>query len=165
MSSLVDSTYRGLIGRFQRGGTGVKPAVKPDTAGYRWGFAVFSPDIKPDVSVMVEVGLLTRNVYKNDRVEIVVSGLVGTIPVQSFISSTGNCPPLDLVEAFVRQSLAAKQASPRPLPDPSPEPSEPVVVSLPEPVQRLPEPEPELPSRSKRRGRRYESTDQPLPPE
>src|SRR5512137_3148176 len=97
MSSLVESTYRGLVGRFQRGGTAMKPVSRPDANGYRWGFNVFDPNNKPETSLLVEVGLLTRNVYKNDAVEIVISGLTGTVGAQSFVSTTSNCPPLDVV--------------------------------------------------------------------
>ena len=90
----------------------MKPVSRPDANGYRWGFNVFDPNNKPEISLLVEVGLLTRNVYKNDAVEIVISGLTGTVGAQSFVSTTSNCPPLDVVEAFVRQALAAKLANP-----------------------------------------------------
>lgn len=161
MSSLVDSTYRGLVGRFQRGGTAVKPVSRPGASGYRWGFNVFVPAHKPEVNLLVEVGLLTRNVYKNDTVEVVVSGLTGVVGAQSFVSISGNCPPLDVVEAFTRQALAAKHDNPaHPVltvtrsvkSEPVPEPA-----STPVPVE--PDPQP----RHKRRGRRQE-TDAQLEP-
>jgi len=165
MSSLVDSTYRGLVSRFQRGGTAVKPVSRPGATGYRWGFNVFTPNQKPEIYLLVEVGLLTRNVYKNDIVEIVVSGLTGTVGAQSFVSPTGNCPPLDMIEAFVRQALATKKDNPAVpvLTVTRSVKSEPVQAPpAPEPLpQPPPQPEPEVQPRHKRRGRRQEPEDQP----
>jgi predicted RNA-binding protein with TRAM domain len=127
ISSLVDSTYRLLVGRLQRGGTGVKSVSRPGASNYRWGFRVFVPGPKESVFVLVEVGLMTKNVYKNDKVEVVISGLVGTVASRSFEPISGNCPSLDVVEAFIRTSLSEKQD----LPEPQSKPESSSVVSDP----------------------------------
>ncbi len=112
MSSLVDSTYRALALRLQRGGTNTRPVSKPDAHAYKWGFEVFAPGDERGTKVLVTVGILTKNVYKNDKVSIKVSEIHDIVPVREFTSPTGNCPPLDSVEAFIRKALAEKQALP-----------------------------------------------------
>ncbi|MGV0949339.1 MAG: hypothetical protein ACOYB3_01610 [Azonexus sp.] len=121
---------------------------------------------------MVEVKILTNNVYKNDKVCITVSGLVSALKAVTMNPVSGNCPSLDYVEAFIRKSLAEKEALPpqvqtsssksepvkisvEPEPDPQPEPQP---ETEPEPD---PQPEPEPHPRHRRRGRRQESDDQP----
>ena len=166
MSSLVDSTYRALISRLQRGGTNTRPAHRPDTSQYKWGFIAYVPDGGPEICVQVEVGLLTRNVYKSDKVEITVTDPSGFSPFKTFEPISGNCPPIDAVEAFIRSALAVKMAAPH-APAPLPEPE---VSSLKhEPVEEVPA-EPERPAQSEEthnqtlsrrdkrsRGRRVES--------
>ena len=118
MSSLVDSTYRALVGRLQRGGTAVKSVSRLSASNCCRGFRVFVPGAKASVFVLAEVELMTNNVYKNDKVEVVISSLVGTVASRSFEPVSGNCPPLDAVEAFIRTSLAEKQDLPEPLAQP-----------------------------------------------
>jgi len=166
MSSLVDSTYRALVGRLQRGGTAVKPLNRPEPGCYRWGFTVFTPGPKACVFVTATVRILTRNVYKNDKVEIVVSDLVGTVPAHCFVPVSGNCPSLDTVEAFIRTFLSQKQDLPDQPIIPKPSSVAPEVVAEvsvePEP---LPEPSsPALRRKDKlRRGRRFEQADVEAP--
>jgi len=164
MSSLVDSTYRALVSRLQRGGTGTRPVSRPAPLSYGWGFEVFTPGGKAEVNVMVEVKILTNNVYKNDKVCITVSGLVSSLKAVTMNPNSGNCPSLDYVEAFVRKSLAEKEALP-PQAQTSSSNSEPVKISVdPEPdpqPEPQPEPEPEPQPRHRRRGRRQDSDDQP----
>lgn len=151
MSSLVDSTYRALVGRLQRGGTDVKPVSRPDASAYSWGFKVFSPGDKQAVYVTVNVGLLVRNVYKNDKVEIVVSDITGTVATHSFEPESGNCPSLDMVEAGIRTYLAQKQD----LPDQPPAVVAAQAVSVVPPAE--PEPAAEVPVESEHERRKDRS--------
>lgn len=161
MSSLVDSTYRALSLRLQRGGTGTRPVSKPDAQAYKWGFEVFTPGDERGVKVLVVVGILTKNVYKNDKVSIKVSEIHDIVPFREFTSPTGNCPPLDAVEAFIRKALAEKQALPvqsgskKEAAPPPPAPAPPVVeVQVPvEPVE---------PPR-RRKGRRHDAEPEQTP--
>ena len=168
MSSLVDSTYRALVGRLQRGGTATKPSARPSPGYYQWGFTVFTPGPKDGVFVTATVRILTRNVYKNDKVEIVVSDLVGTVPAHCFVPISGNCPSLDTVEAFIRTFLSQKQDLPAQpiLTKPSPDEPEVIAEVAVEPHLPDPQPEPNSPAlrRSKsRRGRRPDQGDEEAP--
>lgn len=165
MSSLVDSTHRALVRRLQRAGTGTRPVSRPTSVVYRWSFEVFAPDDPKKTAIKVEVGIHTKNVYKNDKVAITVSGLVANPDFKSFVPDLGNCPPLDAVEAFVRKALAEKVALPEqpsskketaPPPPPPPPVEE---ISPPAQVETSVEP-----SRRKR-GRRHEAEPESVTPE
>lgn len=159
MSSLVDSTYRSLASRLQRGGTNTRPVSKPDAQAYKWGFEVFTPSDERGVKVVVTVGICTKNVYKNDKVSIKVSEIHDIAPFREFVSPSGNCPPLDAVEAFIRKALAEKQALPaqssskKEAAPPPPAPAPPVVEVPVEPVD---------PPR-RRKGRRHDADPEQTP--
>lgn len=104
MSSLVDSTYLHLVSRLQRAGTSVKAVSRPTSEKYCWRFSVAGTGAE----LLVSVELMTVNVYKNDKVQIAVTGLLGTALGRTFMPISGNCPPLDAVEAFIRYALAEK---------------------------------------------------------
>lgn len=141
MSSLVDSAYRALVLRLQRGGTNARPVSRPNAQSYSWSFEVFTPGDERSTKVVVTVGILTKNVYKNDKVSVKVSEIHDIVPFREFTSKTGNCPPLDAVEAFVRKALAEKQALPaqsgskkQAAPPPPPPAPAPLPVEVPVPV-------------------------------
>lgn len=134
MSSLVDSTYRSLVSRLQRAGTAVKAVSRPTADKYRWGFSVTGSGA--ELSVSVE--LMTVNVYKNDKVQIAVAGIMGVAPSRTFTPISGNCPPLDAVEAFIRFALEEKGDTGRKTCSSKGEPAKPKAFVEPPPVQAEP---------------------------
>lgn len=145
MSSLVDSTYRSIVSRLQRGGTAVKAQSRPSDEAYKWGFSVYDPDACDLAAVSVTVEILTKNVYKNDKVRLVVDG-------RAFDPLSGNCPPLDMVEAYTRFALLEKIAIA--MAKSSSTKSEPVAVAA-LVVEVVAEPEDGPESPRKRRGKRH----------
>lgn len=111
MSNLVDITYRSLVARLQRYGTNVTLRKKPSLEAYCWTFDVAKDYPDPGVFLTVEVGILTKNVRRNDKIVVRVNGMSGGLPGREFISFKDVTPSLDYVEGFIRFSLDAKSMS------------------------------------------------------